>query len=252
MPLLTGGPRDLPARQRTLRATLEWSVDLLDDLERGDLMRLSVFPGRFPLESAEAVSGTTLERLSSLVDHNLLVRRVTPQGSLYSMLETIRQFAAEQLEDSGETDAVHRRHAERMIAIAQAAHVSEDADEPFVWPAGQAEPEDLRAALDWATERDVSSVSSSRALTRTSGGRTLRQRAHAASETSSRARSRSRPPKLRARALRNLAGAAHQERDYEVAEPAYAESLRIFTELGDARGAASVQMRLAYCAFSRR
>ena len=98
LPLPTGGPRDLPARQQTLRATLEWSVDLLDDAERRDLARLSVFPARFSLESAEAVCDTTLERLSALVDHNLLVRTVTLHGSRYSMLETIRELAAEPLE----------------------------------------------------------------------------------------------------------------------------------------------------------
>ena len=250
LPLLVGGPRDLPARQRTLRATLEWSFDLLGDLERRDLARLCVFPGGWTLESAEAVCDTTLERVSSLVDHNLVVRSVTPHGSRYSILETIREFASEQLDASSEADAVRRRHAERMIAIARAAHLSEDDDEPFHWPVGQAEPDDLRAALDWASEHDVILGLELACAFENFWG------PHAPAEGVRRigdllARDVEIPPRLRARALRNLAGAAHQERDFDVAEPAYEESLRIFTELGDVRGAVSARMRLAYCALAR-
>src|SRR6266540_813049 len=70
LPVLTGGPRDLPARQQTLRATLEWSFDLLDEDEAHDLMRLAVFDGGCTLEAAEAVCETTIDRLSAFVDHN--------------------------------------------------------------------------------------------------------------------------------------------------------------------------------------
>jgi predicted ATPase len=93
LPLLTGGARDLPARQQTLRATLAWSVGLLDRDERRDFLRLSVFVGGCTLEAAEAVTGTTIERLASLLDHNLLHHTTARDGSRYTMLETIREYA---------------------------------------------------------------------------------------------------------------------------------------------------------------
>jgi predicted ATPase len=247
LPLLAGGPRDLPVRQQTLRATLEWSFRLLSDLERRDLARLSVFVGGCTLESAETVCDTTLERLCSLMDHNLIVRTVTPAGSRYSMLETIREFASEQLDASDEAEVVRKRHAERMLAIVQAAHLSEDDDEPFdqYQSIALAEREDIRAALDWAADADVLiglELASSLEMfwgphAPAEGVRRITDLLASASNV---------PPRLRARALRNLAGAAHQLRDFDVADPAYEQSLRIFAELGDARGAASIRTRLAY------
>jgi predicted ATPase/DNA-binding SARP family transcriptional activator len=119
LPLLTRGPRDLPVRQQTLRATLDWTVDLLDEDGLPDLMRLAVFAGGCTLAAAEAVGGTTVERLSSLIEHNLLRRTSTTIGSRYSMLETIREFALERLANSGETNEVQRRHAEYFLARAE-------------------------------------------------------------------------------------------------------------------------------------
>jgi predicted ATPase/DNA-binding SARP family transcriptional activator len=245
LPLLTGGPRDLPARQQTLRGTIEWSFDILDELERRDVTRLSVFAGGCTFESAEAVCETTLERLSALVDHNLVVRTSTSRGSRYSMLETIRELASELLESAGEADAVRARHAARMLAIAEAAHLSEDDDEPYDQPAALVERDDLRIALDWAAERDVIlGLELASALENfwganapVEGMRRLGQLLDRGIDI---------PPLLRARALRNLAGAAHQERAWDVADPAYEESLVICTELGDDRGAALILTRLAY------
>jgi predicted ATPase/DNA-binding SARP family transcriptional activator len=119
LPLLTGGPRDLPGRQQTLRATLEWSYELLDEDEQRDLRRLAIFAGGSTLEAAEAVCDTTPERLATLVEHNLLQHHRTPAGSRYAMLETIREYAAQQLEHSGERKAVQRRHAEWCCALAE-------------------------------------------------------------------------------------------------------------------------------------
>ena len=250
LPLLSGGPRDLPARQQTLRRTLEWSVDLLDGLERRDLLRLSVFADSFTLDSAEAVCETTIERVGSLVDHNLVQRSVTRRGSRYSLLQTIREYAFEWLEAAGEADAVRQRHAERMLAIAEAAHLSEDDDEPYDQSVALLERDDIRAALDWAVEADVAlGLELASALENFWGP-------HAPAEgvrriTDLLARGVDLPPRLRARALRNLAGAAHQLHAFDVADPAYEESLRICIELGDARGAALVRMRLAYRARER-
>jgi predicted ATPase/DNA-binding SARP family transcriptional activator len=119
LPLLTGGPRDLPARQQTLRATLDWTVDLLDEDELHDLLHLAVFAGGCTLAAAEAVSGTTVERLSSLIDHSLLRQESTATGSRYSLLETIREYALERLETLGAGRAVRRSHADFYVALAE-------------------------------------------------------------------------------------------------------------------------------------
>ena len=127
--------------------------------------------------------------------------------------------------------------------------MDEDDDQPFEWQIALAEREDLRAALDWAADADVVlGLELASSLEAFWGP-------HAPAEGVRRigdllARGADIPPRLRARALRNLAGAAHQERDYAIADPAYETSLRIFAELGDARGAAQVRTRLAYRAMS--
>jgi len=91
--LLTAGPRDLPDRQRTLRSTIGWSFELLDEHEQKLFRRLSVFAGGCTLDAAESVGGATLDTLGSLVDKSL-VRR---QDRRYRMLDTVREYALEQL-----------------------------------------------------------------------------------------------------------------------------------------------------------
>jgi predicted ATPase len=243
---LLKGARDVDERHATLRATIAWSHDLLDEDEQRLFRRLSVFRGGCTLETAEAVCDADLDTLGSLLDKSLIRRRTGRLGEeRYWMLETIREFAAEQLEASGERDDVRRRHAERMLEIARSAHLSEDDDEPFEWRVALAEREDLRAALDWAAEADVVlGLELASNLEAFWGPNAPAEGARRISDLL--ARGVDVPPRLRARALRNLAGAAHQERDYDVADPAYEESLRIFTDLGDARGAAQVRTRLAY------
>src|SRR5581483_6641662 len=104
--LLPSGPRDAPARQQTLAATIRWSYDLLGPDERVAFARLGVFVGGCTLEAAEGVCDVTLETLSALVDNNLLRRR----NGRFMMLETVRHFAVECLEESG-ADELRRRHA---------------------------------------------------------------------------------------------------------------------------------------------
>jgi predicted ATPase/DNA-binding SARP family transcriptional activator len=97
--VLTGGPRDLPARQQTLRKTIAWSVELLRERERDVFARLAVFPVGATLEAAEAVCGADLDLLGELVDHHLVVRRDLGGEPRFGMLETVREYALELLSD---------------------------------------------------------------------------------------------------------------------------------------------------------
>jgi non-specific serine/threonine protein kinase len=130
--LLTGGARDLPGRQQTLRDAVAWSCDLLSDDERALFRRLAVFTGGFTLDGAEAVSGpaddrapgapTVLDGVASLLDKSLLTRAGEDDGELrYGMLESIREFGLEQLEEHEEGREVRRRHALWCLALAEGA-----------------------------------------------------------------------------------------------------------------------------------
>ena len=109
---LTGGPRDVPARQRTLRATIDWSHNLLNADERTLFSRLSVFAGGATLQAIETICAdpASFDLVESLIDQSLLqVSRTTPPR--FTMLETVREYAWERLQESGETEAVRDRHA---------------------------------------------------------------------------------------------------------------------------------------------
>jgi predicted ATPase/class 3 adenylate cyclase len=248
---LLKGTRDADERHATLRATIAWSYDLLDPEEQRLFRRLSVFRGGCTLESAEAVCEADLDTLASLLDKSLVRRRTGRLGEeRFWMLEMIREFAVEQLEGSGEADAIRRRHAERMLEIAKTAHLSEDDDQMFREEIALAERDDLRAALDWTAENDaVLGLELGCALETVWGAQAPAEGVRRFTQLLDRATDV--PPRLRALALRNLAGAAHQLRDFDVAIPAYEASLRIFLELRDRRGVASVRTRLAWVAFAR-
>jgi predicted ATPase len=149
--LLPAGPRDAPARQQTLAATIRWSYDLLRPEERIAFARFGVFSGGCTLEAAERVCQVTLETLGSLVDNNLLRRR----DSRFAMLETVRHFAVERLEENGAAE-LRRRHAEWLTELAEAAQAANlGGEDPVPWlDRLEAEHANIRAALDWAIGAD--------------------------------------------------------------------------------------------------
>jgi predicted ATPase len=115
LPILSGGPRDLPDRQRTLRATIDWSYQLLQAAERDLFTQLAVFVGGFTLEAAEAVTGASLDGLAALLDQSLLRAQESPDGERrFSMLETIREYAVEKLEQSDARE-LRERHSELFL-----------------------------------------------------------------------------------------------------------------------------------------
>jgi predicted ATPase/DNA-binding XRE family transcriptional regulator len=128
--ILSGGPRDAPARQRTMRATIDWSYDLLHASEQALFRRLAVFAGSWTLRAAEAICAvegepTVFEMLAALVDHSL-VRWEGESGGEghFSMLDTLREYAFERLERAGEGESIRRRHVMHFLAMAEEAEAA--------------------------------------------------------------------------------------------------------------------------------
>jgi len=147
LPVLAGGARDAPERQRTLRSTIEWSYELLTGDEQGLFARVAVFAGGCTLDAAEDVCQADLETLSSLVDKSL----VRQSDDRFWMLQTIREFAAERLGESDEADALGQRHFEYFLALAEEAepHLRTTAMGPIAWVERlDREHDNIRSALD--------------------------------------------------------------------------------------------------------
>ncbi len=231
--LLKGG-RDADPRQRTLRSTIEWSHDLLDDDERRLFARLAVFPGGCTLESAEQVTDADLDTLQSLVEKSL-VRRTDDR---FWMLETIRGYALERLDESGEADVLRRRHAEHFLALAEEAEphlIAESLRRPGEWLARiDRELDNVRAALDLfeAGDDGEHALRMAGALAwfweehgHVAEGRRRLEWALAADD---------RPPAARARALSGLAMVASLMGDLPTAKDAAEQALGLHRKLGDA------------------
>lgn len=152
---LTGeGGRDLPSRQRTLRATIDWSYQLLGEEERALFVRLAVFAGGFTEPDISAVCEAGHQTLVGLVDASLVQERAGTDGvTPYFMLETVRDFALELLAESGEMETWSRRHAEHYAREAEAVEEAQPASHSAeVWQMLEAEQDNFRAALDWARD----------------------------------------------------------------------------------------------------
>ena len=150
--LLVGGPRDMPSRQQTLRATIDWSYGLLGPSEQMLFARVSVFAGGFTLEAVEAVCGADglLAGLSSLIDNNLLRQEEQPGGEpRFTLLETIRAYALERLDELEEREEASRRHADYFCMLAERFDQEELTLATVDWAALERELDNVRTALAW-------------------------------------------------------------------------------------------------------
>jgi predicted ATPase/class 3 adenylate cyclase len=238
---LTGGARDVPERQQTIRGTIDWSYQLLEEGERALFRRLGVFVGGWALEAAEAVCNATqrvpgdlpldvVDGLAALIDKSLVKQVEGIDGEpRFTMLETIHEYALEHLAASGELEVLRQRHAAFFVTLAEAG---------LPYQRQELEYPNLRAALEWSrTEADGTtelrlvvaldwrhSVSEARlwlaeALTPRDGGASWPDTAASRS--------------LRAKALVMLGSIASWQNDLAAAQPALEESLVLFRELGD-------------------
>jgi predicted ATPase/class 3 adenylate cyclase len=255
--LLTGGPVDLPARQRTLREAIGWSYDILDEAERALFRRLSVFLGGWTLEAVEAVANPerglgrdALEVLGSLVDKSLAMR--PPTGSdvvRFGMLETIREFGDERLESAGEAEATRERHASYFLAAAETAEPLLRGLEQKHWlDRLELEHDNLRAALRRAIDAGDAQIGLRLVGTlwrfwhlhgHLAEGRRWGEEALALPASSARTAQR-------AKALTALGGLAYWQEDVPATRRAYEEALAISRELGDRSAEAEGIYNLAY------
>jgi len=159
---IPSGPRDLPARQQTLRGAIQWSFDLLEENEKCLFVRMAVFNGGGTLQAVEAIcgdgiSGNVGNILSALVNKNLVLARERQDGEIhFALLETIRQYSREKLLASGEAKDLADRHAKYFLKLAKRASVELRGPDQIVWTRRMIiERENLRAALAWCIETEA-------------------------------------------------------------------------------------------------
>jgi len=247
--LLTGGARDLPARQQTLRQTIDWSYDLLNDSEQKLFRRLSVFTGGCTLEAVESVCDAkqdlgldVLDGMTSMVDKSLARQIEQADGEpRFLMLETIREYGLAKLAASGQEPLTRRAHAAYCLVLAEEGAAEEPGANAHTWlDRFEIEHDNFRAALEWLTEtgdaewglrlggalfrfwemREYLAEGRDRLL------KLLKLKASAPAT------------KPRMRALLAAAVLAGEQGDYAAAEALTQESLQIAQELGDKRSTA--------------
>ena len=243
LPLLTGGARDAPERQRTLRATIEWSYELLSAEEQRLFARLACFRGGCTLEAAETVCEADLDLLHSLVDKSLL----RFNEGRYWMLETIREYADGKLAGSGEAEELRRRHAAWLLALARELEPSAPVTAEWL---DRLEPEhdNVRAALDQLSAQGDTQLALELAE---AVWRFWKMRAHQVE-----AQRRlvglldldTAPTPARGHALNAAAGMAVENEDFDAGRQQAREALEIHREHGDAWGVARATFMLGYAA----
>jgi predicted ATPase/class 3 adenylate cyclase len=244
--VLAAGSRDVPKRQQTLRGAISWSHDLLTEGERRLLARLSVFVGGCELDSAEAVCGPAaelggldvLDGLMSLADQSLLRAEEVDGETRFRMLDTIREFAAERLVESGEQADVERRHTETFLALAESLTPRLTGDDQRRWLGRlERDHDNIRAVLDRAVAAGDGSTAIRLGFAM---WRYWQKRGHLA-EARRRLQGMADAPwshddkVLRARLMEALGGVSWWQADLSGLDPSYAEALAIWEEIGDQR-----------------
>jgi predicted ATPase/class 3 adenylate cyclase len=245
---LLKGERDADPRQQTLRATIEWSYELLTKQEQTLFSRLSVFVGSCTFEAAEEVADADPDTLQSLLDKSLLRKRESELGTRYWMLETIREYAGERLEATGEADELRRRHAEWFLALAEEAYPNVRAN-PKAWlDRLEVENDNVRTALD-----RLEALGQTQLALQMAGAfyRYWYLRGHLVEGwrvLDRLLRTDQRPTAARARALNGAAVVATNGGDQTAARLRAEEALTLNRALGDAWGAAYAVFMLGYIA----
>jgi predicted ATPase/DNA-binding CsgD family transcriptional regulator len=260
--LLAAGSRTAMPRQRTLHATMDWSHELLSQKERVLFRRLSVFAGGFTLEAAESIcAGEELQRdevlelLSQLVDKSLVVAQERDGAARYRLLETIRQYGRERLEEAGEAAHVREQHAGYYLAVAEEAEPELKGEQQVAWLERlEREHDNLRMAMAWLLGRGESEEAARLGWSlwlfwgiRTHLAEGRQSMEQALSVRSSVAMSAS----ARAKALFVAGMMSNYQGDHLSAEPLVQESLRLFKELGDKVGKAYALSNAGYVALGR-
>jgi predicted ATPase/class 3 adenylate cyclase len=248
LPLLTGGRRDAPERQRTLRAAIEWSYDLLSPQDRQLFAQLAVFAGGFDLEAADSVCEADLDTLESLVEQSLLRR--TEEGRFF-YLETIRELALEKLAASGEESTIRRRHAEHFLALAQSANLHNEAEGEQRHDIVIRDRDNVRGALEWARDSGEIELGLRLAVALENYWATNNPREGVSWVGELLEQAGELPGDLRARALRTYGASTYIFGDFETGTRYYEASLAEYHRLGDERGIAILIHRLAGDALRR-
>ena len=254
--ILTGGARDLPERQQTLRGAIKWSYDLLTPAEQRLFRRLSVFAGGCTLEAAEAVCDASedlgidvLLGVSALVDNSLLVQRSSDDGDpRFHMLETFREYGRERLRDSGETAPTQRAHAAYMLVLAEEENTEMNPAQRELWlRACDGEHDNFRVAMatliaagdvEWAMRLAAALFRFWEQRDHLTEGRETLARVLAMPEASA-------PTRPRARALYAAAVFTDIQGDSLGAETFSREACAIYHQLGDINGMAAAMTAVA-------
>jgi predicted ATPase/class 3 adenylate cyclase len=252
------GAADVPERQRSLRAAIEWSHDLLEPPASRLFERLAVFVDGFDLPSAEGVVGSrdelgadVLDGLASLVDQSLVRSGETAGAPRFSLLEPIREYALERLVAAGDADMIRERHARAFLALATEVEPRlAGADQRAVLDRLEHEHANVRAAIDWAdaARRPELALGIVAAVWRFWQKRGhLREARARVSTLIGRPWFATAPPPLRARTHEAMGGIIYWHGDLPAARPEYEAALAIWRELGDRAEIANALYNLSFC-----